>query len=165
MPRGGAQQRSSFDNPPSLEESRTRPEPERRREADEGERPVRGMGGRLPRRRGRFGYSSPRGGERAGAAEGDALTSPSRSSTPRRLSPPVCTPTSRRRPPQRGHWKTSTANTRRSSAAHDDRSGGEPQAPGDGSANGPVPSLGPAAVVRRRGMTSDRHAADGPSTP
>src|SRR5258708_29284092 len=71
MPRGGAQKkRSSFDNPTLLEESRTRSEPERRREADEGERPVRGMGGRLPRRRGRVGYSSPRRGARPAAAEG-----------------------------------------------------------------------------------------------
>ncbi len=81
MPLGGAQQRISFDNSTLLAESRTRPEPERRREADEGERSVRGMGGRLPRRSGLSGYSSPRGGERAGSAEGDALTSPSRSTT------------------------------------------------------------------------------------
>ena len=47
-----------------------------------------------------FGYVPQRGGERAGSAAGDALT---------RLS---------RRRPQRGHAKTSRANTQRSSAAH-----------------------------------------------
>jgi len=37
MPLGGAQKRSSFDNPTLVEESRTRLEPERGREADESE--------------------------------------------------------------------------------------------------------------------------------
>jgi len=113
--RGGAPKRSSFDNPALFEESRTRPAPECQREADQGVRPLRGRGGRRPRRRHLSGYSDARGGERDGSAEGDALTSPSRSSRARRRAPPVCTPTSRRRPPQRGHSKTSRAKTRRSS--------------------------------------------------
>jgi hypothetical protein len=49
------------------------------------------------------GDACARGGARAGAADGDALASPSRSSTTRRRSPPVCTPPIRRRPPPRGH--------------------------------------------------------------
>jgi putative transposase len=44
-----------------------------------------------------------RGGGRDGSADGEAITNPSRSSKTRRRSPPVCTPTIRRRPPQRGH--------------------------------------------------------------
>ena len=108
---------------------------------------------------------------RDASVEGDALTSPSRASNPRKLSPPVCTPTIRRRRPQRGHWKTSRANTRRSSAAHEELSPCAPKAPGPGSASGPVPSLGTAAVgpssiaAWRRGMTAERHPACGPRTP
>ena len=55
-----------------------------------------------PIARGGGGYSPRRGGERDGAADGHALTSPSRSRMTRRRSPPVGTPTIRRRPPQRG---------------------------------------------------------------
>jgi len=75
MPLGGAQKRSSFDHPTLLEESRTRPEPERRREADEGERPVRGMCGRLSRRSGR---ASARGSDTG------APTAPARAQAPPR---------------------------------------------------------------------------------
>jgi len=57
---------------------------------------------------------------------------------PQRLAP-VYTPTSRHRPPQRGHSNTSRANTRRSSAAHCEAlSRGDPNAPADGAARGPA---------------------------
>jgi len=103
MPLGGAQTGAEPSATlPSWRRSRARPEPERRR----GQTTARGpepSGRGKPSARVWCGYSSARGGERDGAADGDALSSPSRSSKTRRLSPPVCTPTIRRRPPQRGH--------------------------------------------------------------
>ena len=145
-PRGGAPKRISFDNPALFEESRTRPAPECRAGGGPRRTPAPREGGRRPRRRDLSGYSDARGGERDGSAEGDALTSPSRSSRARRRSPPVCTPTSRRRPPQRGHSKTSRANTRRSSAAHIEAlSRGDPTAPGDGAARCPA-AVGPSST-------------------
>src|SRR3989442_11762553 len=83
---------NSFDNPVLFEESRTRPAPERRREADQGVRPLRGRGGRRPRRRDLSGYSHAPGGERDGSPQGDALTSPRRPSRARSGSPPGGTP-------------------------------------------------------------------------
>jgi len=110
---------------PGTARARTKPGGRRRRAAR-----IRQAEGML-RTSAAFGYVPRRGGERAGSAAGDALTSPSRSSRARRRSPPVCTPTSRRRPPQRGHAKTSMPNTRRSSVAHRDAlSRGDPTAAG-----------------------------------
>ena len=151
---------------PSLRKAERGRRPNAGQEADQGVRPLRGRGGRRPRRRDLSGYSDARGGERDGSAEGDALTSPSRSSRARSGSPPVCTPTSRRRPPQRGHAKTSRAKTRRSSAAHIEAlSRGDPNAPGDGAARGPA-AVGPSSTASGPpGMTADRHPAAGPSTP
>ena len=99
----GAQRAELAPHPcPRRGASRPRPEPEQQGWADDGEQ-ARAVGPRhSDRERSAGGYSPRRGGERAGAAEGDALTNPSRSSKPRKLSPPVWTPTIRRRPPQRG---------------------------------------------------------------
>src|SRR3989442_3817901 len=96
---------NSFDNPVLFEESRTRPAPERRREADQGVRPLRGRGGRRPRRRDLSGYSDAPGGGRDGPAEGDPLTSPSPSGRAPTGSPPAVPPPSpatprHRRPPK-----------------------------------------------------------------
>ena len=100
MPLGGAQTGAAPSATlPSLSRSRARPEPERRR----GQTTARGpepSGRGKPIARVWCGDSSARGGERDGAADGDALSSPSRSSKTRRRSPPVCTPTIRRQPPQ-----------------------------------------------------------------
>lgn len=87
MPLGGAQTGAEPSATlPSLSRSRARPEPERRR----GQTTARGpepSGRGKPIARVWCGDSSARGGERDGAADGDALSSPSRSSSGRTIRP------------------------------------------------------------------------------
>jgi hypothetical protein len=120
--------------------------------------------------RGVFGDAPRRGGGRDGCADGEAIPNPSRARKTRRRPPRCAPPRSAAGRRSAGTEKTSRAKTRRSSAAHIELSLGKPNDPGDGSALGPVPSLRPAAgpsstASGRRGMTADRPAARGPSTP
>jgi hypothetical protein len=112
-PQGGEPARTR----PSWSRRRARHEPEQSREAAESRGPdpsdrgnVENEGNAENECRVRLPSPARRRARRLCYA-GDALARPSRSSSARRGSPPVCTPTSRRRPPQRGHAKTSMANT------------------------------------------------------
>jgi predicted ABC-type transport system involved in lysophospholipase L1 biosynthesis ATPase subunit len=84
--------------------------------------------------------SCGRGGALDGRAAGGGRSTPTRWSRGRRVSGRVGTATIRRRPPQRGPRRTSHANTRVSTAAHERRtgSGGRGGEPGSGRTGAPA---------------------------
>jgi hypothetical protein len=85
------------------------------------------------------------GGDREGPLAAEQSPSPSRSSSARSLSPPVYTPTIRRRPPHLGQRRTSSAKTRLRRADHERP--GERDGAGDEPATAIATSLDMAAVA------------------
>jgi hypothetical protein len=119
----GAQNPASWRQPcPRAQEIGGGAERARRERADEGELPR--ASGRRASELGRFCQPASAGGDRDGRLATVGTSSPSRSSSGRRVSARVCTATIRRRPPRRGQCRTSTPKTRVSNAAQSDRAGG-----------------------------------------
>ena len=106
-------------------------------------------------------HAAGAGGDREARGAAGGTSSPSRASRGRRVSGCVCTPTIRRRPPQRGHRRTSHANTRLSSAAHTSCPGSV-SAGGDEPVRGSAGSLAPPSTRRLtgalRGARNDQRA-------
>ncbi len=135
---------------PGTARARTKPGGRRRRAAR-----IRQAEGML-RTSAAFGYVPRRGGERAGSAAGDALTSPSRSSRARRRSPPVLHP---HQPPP-----AAAARTRKDVDAEHPAQQRRP--PRRTLTRRSHRRRGPSSSASgRAGMTADRHAACGASTP